>query len=189
MKREVCAVILAFSFIFISVPIFAQTSLKIVVIDTDKAFKESIWGKKAIEGLEKEAEEWQKKGEKLDKEISEIEEQLAKQRSFLDDDNEEQRLKDEIDGKRMEGQILVQQGNAKISETRQELLEPILEEIKNLIKKLSMQENYDIVLEKQLFVLYLNPELDITNQIIVMLDNAYKDRIADRAKESEPASE
>ena len=68
---------------------------------------------------------------------------------------------------------------------RQALLEPILEETNNLIKKLSVDEGYDIVLEKQLFVLYLNPELDITNQVVVMLDKVYKENASNRAKESE----
>ncbi len=48
-----------------------------------------------------------------------------------------------------------------------------------------MQEGYDIVLEKQLIVLYLNPELDITNQIAVMLDKVYKEKISNKEKEPE----
>jgi hypothetical protein len=48
-----------------------------------------------------------------------------------------------------------------------------------------MDEGYDIVLEKQLFVLYLNPELDITNRVVVMLDKVYKENASNRAKESE----
>ena len=188
MVKQVCAVVLAF--FFISVPAFAQTTLKIAVVDTDKAFRESIWGKRAIQELEKEAEEWQKKGEQLDKELADLEEQLAKQRSFLDDEEEERRLQNEIGNKRMEGQALIQRGNARLTEKRQELLEPILEETKDLIKKLSVQEGYDIVLEKQLIVLYLNPELDITNQIAVMLDKVYKEKISNREKEPEkPAPE
>ena len=183
MVKQVCAVVLAF--FFISVPAFAQTTLKIAVVDTDKAFRESIWGKRAIQELEKEAEEWQKKGEQLDKELADLEEQLAKQRSFLDDEEEERRLQNEIGNKRMEGQALIQRGNARLTEKRQELLEPILEETKDLIKKLSVQEGYDIVLEKQLIVLYLNPELDITNQIAVMLDKVYKEKISNKEKEPE----
>ena len=188
MRMEVYAVVsaflTAFASAFISVPIFAQTSLKIAVVDTDKAFKESIWGKKSIEEMERETEGWQKRGEKLDEEIAALEEDLAKQRAFLEDKEAEQKLKDEIESKRMEGRDLIQQGNASLAEKRQQLLEPILEEIKNLIKKLSIQESYDIVLEKQLFVLYLNPELDITNRVIVMLDKFYKEKVSSKAKDS-----
>jgi len=169
----------------ISVPTFAQTSLKIVVVDTDKAIKESIWGKKAIAELEKETEEWQKKGEKLDEEMAKLEEDLAKQRNFLDDKEAEQALLDEIERKRVEGRNLIQQGNAYLSDKRQGLLEPILEETGNLIKKLSVQEGYNIVLEKQLFVLYVDPEFDITNRVVVMLDKLYEEEISNRAKESE----
>jgi len=190
LKIALCLVSCVLCLSFINVPTFAQTSLKIAVVDTDKAIKESIWGKKAIEELERETEEWQKKGEQLDREMAELEENLAKQRNFLDDKEAEQRLLDEIESKKVEGRALIQQGNAYLSEKRQELLEPILEETNNLIKKLAMEEGYDIVLEKQLFVLYLNPELDITNRVVVMLDKVYKDKASNRAKESEkPAPE
>lgn len=186
MRREIYTLAVGvFLAAFISAPTFAQTSLKIGVVDTDKAIKESIWGKKAIEELERETGKWQEKGEELDKQMAQLEETLAKQRNFLDDKEAEQKLLDEIEGKKIEGRNLIQQGNAYLSEKRQELLEPILGETNNLIKKLSMEEGYDIVLEKQLFVLYLNPELDITNRVVVMLDKAYKEQASNRAKGSE----
>jgi len=188
MKGQIFALVLvfltAFALAFISAPTLAQISLRIAVADTDKVFKESIWGKKAIEELERETGEWQKKGEQLDKEIATAEEKLAKQQAFLDNKEEEQKLQNEIEMKRMEGRDLIQQGNARLAEKRQDLLEPILEEIRNLIKKLSMEESYDIVLEKQLFVLYLNPEYDITNRIVVMLDKVYKDKAQDTGGKS-----
>lgn len=189
MRINFYAMVLVFLVFFTSIPAFAQTSLKIAVVDTDKAFKESIWGRKAIEALETEVSEWQTKGEKLDNEISALEEKLAKQSAFLDDEEAEQKLQDEIQGKRMEGQALVQQGNANLERRRQELLEPILEETRYLIKKLAIEESYDIILEKQLIVLYLNPELDITSRVVVMLDKVYKDRASSRAGEPEKESE
>ena len=189
MRRSYYAVVLGFLLLSISIPAFAQGSLKIAVVDTDKAFKESIWGKKAIEELEREVESWQKKGEQLDSEISALEEKLAKQSAFLDNKEEEQKLQNEIQSKRMEGQALVQQGNANLEKKRQELLEPILEETRSLIKKLAMEESYDLILEKQLIVLYLNPELDITSRIVVMLDKAYKEKTPSKAKEPTKESE
>ncbi len=190
MRREFCALVAAFLVAFIGVPAFAQTTLKIAIVDTDKAFQESIWGKKSIEEFEKERTELQKKGESLDKEIIALEEQLAKQRSFLDDKEAEQKLQNEIESKRVEGRNFVQQGNALLAEKQKQLLEPISEEIKSLIKKVAIEESYDLVLEKQLIVLYLNPELDITSQITAMLDQVYKENVSDKSKESEtPALE
>jgi outer membrane protein len=183
MRRNYYAVVLGFLLFFISVSAFAQTPLKIAVVDTDKAFKESIWGKKAVAELESLVDEWQKKGEKLDNEISALEEKLAKQSAFLDNKEEEQKIRGEIQSKRMEGQTLVQQGNANLEKKRQELLEPILEQTRNLIKKLAMEDSYDLILEKQLIVLYLNPELDITSRIVVMLDKAYKEKAASKANQ------
>ncbi len=188
MRVNICAVVLAFLVIFISIPAFAQGSLKLAVVDTDKAFKESIRGKKALEELERELEIWQEKGEQLDRDITALEEQLATQRGFLDDEEAEQKLRDEINRKKLEGQTLVQQGNAILGEKRQQLLDPISDEIKNIIKKLAINENYDLILEKQLFVLYLNPELDITSKIIAMLDQSYLERASEKTKEAEKAA-
>ena len=185
MRVKTCAIVLVFLVSFISVPAFAQGNLKIAVVDTDKAFQESIWGKKAMEALEKELAEWQEKGEQLDREITALEEQLATQKGFLDDKEKEQELRDNISSKRLQGQRLVEQGNAALNEKRQQLLDPISEDIRNLIKKLAINENYDLILEKQLFVLYLNPELDITSQIVVMLDKAYQEKASAEAKEPE----
>ncbi len=185
MRARTCAIALVFLVSFISIPAFAQRTLKIAVVDTDKAFQESIWGKKAMEALEKELEEWQDKGEQLDREIVILEEQLATQKGFFDDEEKEQELRDTISSKRLQGQQLVERGNAALTEKRQTLLDPISEEIRSLIKKLAINENYDLILEKQLFVLYLNPELDITSRVVVMLDTAYLERSPEKAKESE----
>ena len=185
MRVKTCAIVLVFLFGFISIPVLAQGNLKIAVVDTDKAFQESIWGKKSMEALEKELASWQEKGEQLDKEIIALEEQLATQKGFFDDKEKEQELRDNISSKRLQGQRLVEQGNAALTEKRQQLLDPISEEIRSLIKKLAINENYDLILEKQLFVLYLNPELDITSQIVVMLDKAYQEKASEKAKEPE----
>ena len=185
MKPEVRVLVLAVVVTLISIPAFAQGSLKIGVVDTDKAFKESIWGKKAMEELEGELGKWQEKGEQLDRDISALEEQLATQSSFMDDKEAEKKLRDDIGSKKLQGQALVQQGNAVLQEMRQKLLDPISEEIKNLIKKLALNEGYDLILEKQLIVLYLNPELDVTSKIVVMLDNAYQERSTEKPKKAE----
>jgi len=189
MKKKAFFIILALFVVSISVPVFAQTSLKIAVVDTDKVFSESVWGKKTVEEMEKETEKWQQKSEALDKEIMKLEEDLAKQRAFLEDKNKEKELEDQIESKRAEGQTLVQQGNLVLKQKREELLGPILDEMKNVIKKLAVEETYDLVLEKQLIVLYLNPELDITSKVTVMLDKVYKEKFASKPKESEKEPE
>jgi len=184
-------VIFILLFAIISIPVFAQSSVKIGVVDTDKVFQESVWGKKAYDDMEKETLAWQKKGDQIDKELSALEEQLTKQRTFMENKEEEQKLQDQIETKRQEGQNLLQEGQASLKQKQQELMDPIIQEIKDLIKKLATEEDYDIILEKRLevyqIVLYVKPELEVTNQIIVMLDKSYKDKTATvtKTKESE----
>lgn len=176
-------------FVCISIPAFAQSGIRIAVVDTEKAFQESVWGKKALEEMEKEASVWQKKGEQIDNELTKLESELTKRQQFLENKEEEQKLQDQIDSKRLEGQNLIQEGQASLKQKQQELMEPIIQEIKDLIKKIAMEDNYDLVLEKQLdiykIVLYVNPELDITSKVTVMIDKSYKDKNQSKAKESE----
>ena len=165
-------------------PVLAQTSPKIAAVDTQKALEESIWGKKAITEMENERENWRQRVSGLDKEVADLEEKLAKQRAFLDDKNKEKELTDEIERKKQGRDLVVQQGNASLADKQQKLLDPILAEMKNVIKKLAMKEGYDIVLEKRLIVLYINPEFDITSKVTVMLDDVYKSRNSSKAAEA-----
>lgn len=182
-------VIIMMLFIFVCIPAFAQSVMKIGVVDTDKVFQESVWGKNAYDDMEKETINWQKKGEQIDKDLTTLEEDLAKRRTFMENKEEEQKLQDQIESKRLEGQNLLQQGQASLKQKQQELMDPIIQAIKDLIKKLATEEGYDLILEKRLevyqIVLYVKPELEITNQIIVMLDKSYKDKNLTKVKESE----
>ena len=183
----VLSTIVALLFISVNIPVFAQSSVKIAVVDTEKVFQDSVWGKKAFEEIEKASAEWQQKGAQIEKDLTKLEEELTKQRTFLDNKEEEQKLQDQIDSKTLEGQNLVQQGNTVLRQKQQELMDPIVQEIKDLIKKIAVEEKYDLVLEKQLdiykIVLYVNPELDITNRVTVMLDKSYKDKNPEKTKE------
>lgn len=188
MNKKFIVIVILFLIATICFPAHSQ-NLKIAVVDTDKVFGDSIWGKNAVLEMEKEAEKWQKEGERIDKELAILEEKLAKQRSFLDDKEQEQKLEDEIENKRMEGQKLVQDGNAKLKIKRDELLQPILEEVKEIIRKLAIEEGYDLVLEKQLIVLYSSPEIDITSKVTVMLDKVYRDKYSSKTEEAKKTTE
>lgn len=181
--------VLVLLFVCISIPVFAQSGIKIAVVDTEKVFQESIWGKKALEEMDKATAEWQKKGEQIDNELTKLEADLTKQRTFMENKEEEQKLQDQIDSKRLEGQNLIQEGQTSLKQKQQELMDPIIQEIKDLIKKMAMEEKLDLVLEKQLdiykIVLYVNPELDITSKVTVMLDKSYKDKNPNKTKEIE----
>lgn len=192
MIRRFSVLGLAFLVVFVSSPAFAQFTLKVGVVDTGKAIRESIWGKKIIQALEAEVEVWKEEGAKLDKEVLALEEKLAKQRSSLGDAEEEKRLENEIGVKRLERQTFIQEGNTLLAQKRQQLVDPISSEIKRLIRKLATEEDYDMILEKQVTIenytiqpfLYLNPELDITSRIIVMLDEVYRERTSDKAEQA-----
>lgn len=197
MKKVFCVLALLILVTLIALPALAQGSTKIAVVDTAKAIRESIWGRKATQELENEIEEWRGKAEERNKEISVLESELAKQRSLPGDTEEAKRLEKEISDRKAQSQALVQEGNARLEQKRQELLAPIVDEMRKTIKKLVKEENYDIILERQpslensnlqLFV-YLNPELDITSQVMAVLDATYKERASIEAESDEIPSD
>ncbi|HGE71150.1 TPA: OmpH family outer membrane protein [Candidatus Poribacteria bacterium] len=185
-KKRLIILSAIIAFVIYIMPAFAQSPIRIAVVDTEKVFQDSVWGKKALEEMDKATEGWQKKGEDIEKELTRLEEELTKQRTFLDNKEEEKKLQDQIDSKRLEGQNLIQEGNLALRQKQQELMEPIIQEIKDLIKRIAVEEKYDLVLEKQLdiykIVLYVNPELDITNKVTAMLDKSYRDKNPEKAK-------
>jgi len=185
-KKRLIILSAIIAFVIYIMPAFAQSPIRIAVVDTEKVFQDSVWGKKALEEMDKATEGWQKKGEDIEKELTRLEEELTKQRTFLDNKEEEKKLQDQIDSKRLEGQNLIQEGNLALKQKQQELMEPIIQEIKDLIKRIAVEEKYDLVLEKQLdiykIVLYVNPELDITNKVTAMLDKSYRDKNPEKAK-------
>lgn len=177
-------------FALVSFPAFAQKISKIVAVDTEKSIEDSIWGKKTLEELGKERDVWRMKLEQFKKEqVTPLEEQLAKQKAFLEDNQAESKLQNDIESKYQDLDRMIQQGNMALSSKQDELLKPILDELKDLIKRLSIKEGYDIVLEKRVIVLYLNPELDITSQVTIMLDEVYKEKIAGKEKTEQTKTE
>ncbi|MBD3184398.1 hypothetical protein GF312_19100 [Candidatus Poribacteria bacterium] len=189
MKKTFCLITLAFLVIITCTSTLAQSQPKIAAVDTEKALEDSIWGKKAIEEMEKDRDAWEQRVKDLNDEIAELEANLAKQKAFLEDTEKEKELQSEIANKKQGRELLIQQGNAQLSERQQEILEPILEEMKNTIKKLSIDEGYDLVLEKRLIVLYLNPEFDLTSKVTSMLDDAYKQHSSSKASTTQKDSD
>jgi Skp family chaperone for outer membrane proteins len=190
MKIRSFSIILAIMFFtaLVCIPAFAQSRPKIVAVDTEKGIGDSIWGKKTLEELGKDRDEWRKKLDQFKKEqLQPLEEQLAKQRQFLEDKQAEEKLQNDINMKLQDMERMIQEGNTQLQDKQDALLKPILEELKDIIKRLSIKEGYDIVIEQRVMVLYINPELDITSQITTMLDEVYKQKIAPQAKETESA--
>lgn len=144
----------------------------VAVVDTQRVFEEYTETQKAQATLDAAIKRLEEEGRSLDDDIRSLEERLTKQRLFIEDENKVREMENDIREKRAELQQVVDLGREALAEKEQELTDPILMEIRDTIRGLGAEEGYDILLEKRLVVLYHRDGMDLTDQIITLLNDA-----------------
>ena len=101
-----------------------------------------------------------------------MEERLTKQELFLDEDAVRS-AKADIVRKQDEYRQKLKVGQESLMEKQKELLEPILEEVKDLIIQIGKQEKYSLILDKQA-AMFVESKYDLTDSLIQQLNQKYK---------------
>ena len=120
---------------------------------------------------------------KLEDEIVTMEERLTKQELFLDEDAVRS-AKADIVRKQDEYRQKLKVGQESLMEKQKELLEPILQEVKDLIIQIGKQEKYSLILDKQA-AMFVEPKYDLTDSLIQQLNEKYKKDKQDKEKSNE----
>ena len=120
---------------------------------------------------------------KLEDEIVTMEERLTKQELFLDEDAVRS-AKADIVRKQDEYRQKLKGGQESLMEKQKELLEPILQEVKDLIIQIGKQEKYSLILDKQA-AMFVEPKYDLTDSLIQQLNEKYKKDKQDKEKSNE----
>ncbi len=120
---------------------------------------------------------------KLEDEIITMEERLTKQELFLDEDAVRSTQSD-IVRKQDEYRQKLKVGQESLMEKQKELLEPILQEVKDLIIQIGKEEKYSLILDKQA-ALFVEPKYDLTDSLILRLNEKYKKDGQDKGKSNE----
>ena len=107
--------------------------------------------------------------EKRREEITNLHDKLTKQKLFLEE-TEVTALEQDILQRQQDYQRELQEGSQAITDKRQELLEPIIIEMEELIKEIGKSEKYSLIFEKRLSVLYVDEKYDLTQRIIDILN-------------------
>ena len=142
----------------------------VAVVDTERVFQEYTETQKAQKVLDGALSTLEERGKELDDEIRALEERLTKQRLFIEDENKVRLMEDEIRQKRTDLQDLVRLGQEALADKEVALTEPILIEIRDTIRTYGETEGYDMLMEKRLVVLYHRDGMDITDDIITLLN-------------------
>ena len=120
---------------------------------------------------------------KLEDEIVTMEERLTKQELFLDEDAVRS-AKADIVRKQDEYRQKLQVGQESLMEKQKELLEPILQEVKDLIIQIGKQEKYSLILDKQA-AMFVESKYDLTDSLIQQLNQKYKKDKQNKEKSNE----
>lgn len=143
---------------------------KVGVVDTQKVFEQYIETIEANKRLGTDVKRLEDQGKTLNDEIVKLEEQFAKQRLFIDDQAKLAQMDGEIRRKKEELNRFVRTSQQALDERRDELSEPILKKIREMIQEIAVADGYSLVLEKQLIALYHLPEMDLTERMVTVLN-------------------
>lgn len=157
--------------------------LTVAVVDTQKVFDGYTKTKAANKTLETAVKRLEDQGKAMNDEIAKLEENLSKQRLFVDEPQRIQQWEREIAQKRNELRQFVTTGDDALREKQDELSKPILDEIRTAIQDWGKAHGYSLVLEKQLIALYHEPDMDITDALLADLNER-----ASKAAASDTAS-
>ena len=181
-KRFGRSIVVLFSILILCSIVNAQ-DFKLGVINTQKVVENY---NKAIEAdteLKTLQDRLAGRLKKLEDEIVTMEERLTKQELFLDEDAVRS-AKADIVRKQDEYRQKLKVGQESLMEKQKELLEPILQEVKDLIIQIGKQEKYSLILDKQA-AMFVESKYDLTDSLIQQLNEKYKKDKQDKEKSNE----
>ncbi len=172
MKRIILIAVL--SLLTTGTLLLAQT-LRIAYIDTDRIMMESQDTREAQSIFMAERESWERELQRLEEEIQRLESEYEARRLTLTESGRAQ-AEERIEAKKRERRQYIESifgENGLAMQRNTELLEPIMDKLRDSIEKVAIEENYSIIFDAiGGGILYAKPNLDITDLIIQDLNQA-----------------
>jgi outer membrane protein len=159
-------------FAFILVPYLAMAQ-KYGFVDSDYILNNIPNYKAAQEQLDKLSQEWQKEVEGVYAEIENMYKDYQAERVLLSEDmrvkREEEIVTKEREAKELQNSYFGQEGM--LYKKRQELTEPIQDEVYKAVSDLATEEGYAAIFDSASgpFMLYFNPRYDLSDEILQRL--------------------
>lgn len=157
-----------FLLILSSGPVSSESSEKIGYIDISRAFDEYQKTKDLDRELEKKGDAKQEERERIVKEIRKMREELE----LLNKPAQEKKEAD-IETKIKMLQEFDQEAKTDLVKERDNMVRDILKEMDDVIKEYGIKEGYSIILNSRV-LLYGESNMDITNEIIKILNERYR---------------
>jgi outer membrane protein len=142
---------------------------KVGFLDVQKLVKESKLGKQATKDIEKLTQAKEKEiGPRL-KELNDLKTEVESATSKLSDAEKRAKV-DEFQRLNKEYQRLVQDSKEEIARQDRERVAAILKKVEDVLVKVAKREKYLMIVKDPNVLSYLDPSVDITNEVIKELD-------------------
>jgi outer membrane protein len=145
---------------------FASAEAKIATVDIQKILTSVDSGKKAKAELETFVNKRKAELQKEEGEIKKVVEEFQKQ-SMVMNEKARQKKEQELQARAMKFQEAVRNSQLEAQKKEQELITPILEKLRRMVKVTAPKKGYTVVLEKNAStVLYSLDQDDLTDEIV-----------------------
>ena len=145
---------------------FAQTAMRVAVVDTQRAVMETEDGLRAQATLKKLFDKRQRELDQKQKDLQKEREDIEKNKDKLAPDA----LQKKAEGWQREMaqvQAVFVEYNKELQQKQNELTGPIVQKAVGIIRRLATQEGYDMVIERQAAT-YFRSDLDLTDKVITL---------------------
>ena len=167
--------------------IFAQRGIKIGYIDTEYILENLPEYNQISKRLEEKAGDWKKEIEERSRKIDQKKESLKSERILLTsemiEEIEEEILIEEEELSEYQQKRFGPRGDLIIQ--KQQLIQPIQDQIFNAIRELAKSRNYDFIFDKSadIVMLYSNKRYDVSDQILRTISRANNRKKVDSRKD------
>lgn len=158
---------------------------RIGYIDSERIFRKYEAASEAKTAFNEEVEKYRAKADTMKRELQKAQEEYEAQKAML---SEEARAakEQEIAGLRQRFTDFTQSvwgEHGKLELKQQELLGPLVKKINEAVKKIAEKEGYTMILDiAERSIVYAEPNLDITDEVITELNKKYRPALALRKK-------
>lgn len=149
-----------------SIAFSAEKMVKIGYVDLQKSLNESEQGKEAKASFNKRVEELQRTLDEKQNELKKLQEELEKQKGLLTPEARGDKEKT-YQQKIKDAQRFAKDSQEELQQKDAELTRKIINDLKDIIKKVGSEEAYTIILERgEAAVLFAAEGVDITDRVI-----------------------
>jgi len=175
LSRRIGALLLTLATLSLLAPGAALAAKTLGVVDSQRIVEEYPVAKDA-------QEQWQRYVRDLEREIGEKEralqrlvEEIESQKMLLGEDALNTRLR-ELDQQKAEYFRFREQADSRVQQEYQDKIGPIIDQVKTIAERIGKEEGFGIIIDSAAFtVLYLDPDVDLTNKILAALARGDRD--------------